>query len=180
MGKVVLLNDTYAWYHWGCTATSSAIRKRIRQLGFQLISVPINSSYGFRSLPTRVDQFDDFAFFQQACVENQELLGAISDGDVVVINGEGTMHHVSRPSLALLYLAHAAKKYMGKKVHMINHSVYPGDVLKPADHLAFQLYKGTYQHLDYIAIREHLSRELMQQVGVPSQLRFDCLPKTVK
>ena len=93
MGKVVLLNDTYAWYHWGCTATSSAIRKRIRQLGFQLISVPINSSYGFRSLPTRIDQFDDFTFFQQACLENQELFGTISEADVVVINGEGTMHH---------------------------------------------------------------------------------------
>ncbi len=176
--RAVLLNDTYAWYHWGCTATSSAIHKRIREIGYSLDLVPINQVYGFDTLPEKIHEFDDPQFFQKASRQHPEIIAAIDAADVVVINGEGTMHHVRPASLSLLYLAYAAKVHLNKSVHMINHSAYPENVVKPRHSLAFQIYRGVYQKLDYVAIREHVSHKLMRQLGVQAELSFDCLPLT--
>lgn len=179
MGSVALLNDTSAWYHWGCTATSCAIHKRIRQLGFDLSAVPILATYQVPTVPATLGQFDDPRFFQQACSENPAIFRAIQSADVLVINGEGTIHHTTRPCIVLLYAAHAAKRYLGKPVHVINHSAYPSHTLESADWPARCLYQVAYRDLDFVAIREHRSREIMQRLGIASQLSFDCLPLTL-
>lgn len=177
--KIAFLNDTTAWYHWGCTATSEAIRKRIIQSGYKSLNVPINFSYNFQCTPQNAEDFDSIDFFNNACKIHKDIFNAINGCDQVVINGEGSIHHLSKVSLSLLYMAYACKKFLNKPVHIINHSPYPGNVREPQDNFAFQLYKAVYNQLDYIAIREHISHKLMTSYGVDAALSFDCLPITV-
>ncbi|MFI5344206.1 MAG: hypothetical protein ACHQUC_08305 [Chlamydiales bacterium] len=56
--KVVLFNDTFAWYHWGCTGTSIALKERIESLGFDITSFPINETRAFKEIPP-FESFDD-------------------------------------------------------------------------------------------------------------------------
>ncbi len=177
--KVAFLNDTTSWYHWGCTATSEAIRKRISENGFDGIYVPINHTYNFKQFPQTIEQFDNADFFKQAFSANMHIYNAIEAADCIVINGEGSIHHLSPVSLTLLYIAFATKKFKNKPVHIINHSPYPENLRQPEDNLAFQLYREIYNQLDYIAIREHISHKLMTSYGVNASLSFDCLPITV-
>lgn len=177
--NIAFLNDTSEWYHWGCTATSAAIRKRIAQHGHGGIYVPINHTYNFKQFPQTAEQFDDVEFFKQAFNANNLIYNAIEAADCVVINGEGSIHHLSPVSLTLLYIAYAAKKFKGKQVHIINHSPYPANVRMAEDNFAFQLYRSVYNQLDYIAIREHISHKLMTDYGTKAELSFDCLPITV-
>ncbi len=177
--KIAFLNDTTDWYHWGCTATSEAIRKRIIQNGYKSLNVPINFTYSFQCIPQTSEDFDSPEFFNNASKTHNDLFQAINSCDQVVINGEGSIHHLSKVSLSLLYMAYASKKFLNKPVHIINHSPYPENMREPQDNFAFQLYKAVYNQLDYIAIREHISHKLMTSYGINASLSFDCLPITV-
>ncbi|MDE3048063.1 MAG: polysaccharide pyruvyl transferase family protein, partial [Verrucomicrobiota bacterium] len=109
----------------------------------------------------------------------------------------GTIHDLRAGPRALLYLAHISKKFLGKHVEIINHSAYPkDDPGLSADFLknfqiekekieeellrAQMIYKTLYDELDFVAIREPLSREAMSQIGVSSTLSFDCLPLYIR
>jgi chemotaxis methyl-accepting protein methylase len=179
MPKVALLNDTYGYYHWGCTATSGAIRKRLCQLGFEVHPIPFVYTVKFDSLPERLDQFDDPKFFRQAQDDHPELFDTLAGVDAVVVNGEGSLHRIRRISLALLYLAHASKFHLGRKVHLINQSAYPEVRRSPIDSQPFQLYRHVFKHLDSIAFREHVSHRLFHDQGIEGALSFDCLPLTL-
>ena len=176
---IAFLNDTTAWYHWGCTATSSAIRKRLLQSGYKTLNVPILFTYNFKSIPKDAAEFDSPDFFNSAVQQHNDLFQAINQCEQVVINGEGSIHHLSNVSLSILYMAYASKKFLGKPVHIINHSPYPDNVREARDDYAFQLYRSIYNQLDYIAIREHISHKLMTDYGTKAELSFDCLPITV-
>ncbi len=55
---IVLLNDTYSWYNWGCTGTSMAIRNMIRATGVSLTCVPIKYTYTLKNGPESLADFD--------------------------------------------------------------------------------------------------------------------------
>jgi len=61
--KVVLVNDTFNAYHWGCTATSRGLSRRIQQLGYEVSYIPIIDIYNARILPRNMAEFDDYDFF---------------------------------------------------------------------------------------------------------------------
>ena len=175
--KIAFLNDTSAWYHWGCTATSSAIKEALNRRGHTFDSVPIHELYRCKNLPQQMSSFDDAEFFRQFFKENLSVTKPILECDALVINGEGSLHHISPLPLTLLYLAYAAKKFCGKRVHIINHSCYPdGENTNPTSKAAI-LYRGVYRLLDSVAIREHKSKEVMEAIGITgAMLSFDCLP----
>ncbi len=194
--KVVLFNDTSAWYHWGCTGTSMALKAHINKLGFEIEAVPINVVYGLQEIPP-FEEFDSLERFDCFQILNKEVLKQIQSSDVVVITGEGTIHDLRAGPRALLYLAHISKKFLGKHVEIINHSAYPNDVPElSADFFTYfqaekekiekellraqMIYKTFYDELDFVAIRESLSREVMSQIGISSTLSFDCLPLYIR
>jgi len=45
--------------------------------------------------------------------------------DVVLINGEGTLHHNFPVVNYLLHFAYSATRRLGKPIQIINHLVYP-------------------------------------------------------
>ncbi len=192
--KVVLFNDTFAWYHWGCTGTSIALKEKIESLGFDITSFPINETRSFKEIPP-FESFDDPECFNLFCENNKEAVEAIKNADAIVITGEGTIHDVRDGPRALFYLAHASKVFLGKHVEIINHSAYPKDDPALSSNLlqyfgkesaiqelarAQSIYKSAYAKLDFVAIRESFSLEEMEKIGVPAVLSFDCLPLYIR
>lgn len=178
--KALVVNDTTTWYHWGCTATSLAIRDNIVAKGYDVAALPIRQVYATRPAPTTVQDFDDPAFFQRFVAANPSLVRALAESDRIVINGEGTLHGLSENVRALLYIAYAAAVHMGKPVQIINHSCYPEDAPKITDPVANGLYRKVYGVIEYAAFREHITHGLMTRLGIEGALSFDSLPLTAK
>jgi tetratricopeptide (TPR) repeat protein/polysaccharide pyruvyl transferase WcaK-like protein len=174
--RVVLLNDTLYWYHWGCTGTSTAIHQTISGLGYEISSVSINSIYNCKDAPISLKDFDDPDFFQQYYSVNKGIIEIIKDVEVVVVNGEGSLHGINPNVLNLLYLAYLSKVQLGKNVQIINHSCYPEHTIELSNSLAWEIFKKVYRVVDFIAIREPISFDLIKSAGIPAVLSFDCLP----
>ncbi|WP_437193666.1 polysaccharide pyruvyl transferase family protein [Planctomicrobium sp. SH527] len=181
MKKIAFLNDTSSWYHWGCTGTSEAIKSTLAERGYDVKSVPIQSIYACQPIPQTTQEFDSPEFFNSFFHANLPVTGPILQCDTVVINGEGSLHGLSQIARVLLYLAYASKLVCKKKVQIINHSCYP--VAKAEDvgqSPIAAIYKGVYRHLDYVAVREHVSQEILKAMGVDAALAFDSLPLYIK
>ncbi|MBI5444226.1 MAG: tetratricopeptide repeat protein [Deltaproteobacteria bacterium] len=174
--KAVLVNDTSAWYHWGCTLTSSALRSGLEQAGFTVSSLPIDEIYELREIPASLDRFDDPAHFQRFAAANRGPFRLLQEADLAFVNGEGTLHGKGGPAVALLYLAYAAKRFLDKSIQIVNHSCYPSEEPGRPDPVAEALYAKVYRSLDFIAVREPLSEARARTLGVQPTLSFDCLP----
>lgn len=179
--KIAFLNDTSAWYHWGCTGTSTAIKEAIGRRGHDVVSVPIDALHRCKGLPKTLADFDDPEFFKTFFKENIAVTKPILESDLVLINGEGSLHHLNPLPITLLYLAYAAKQFVKKPVQIVNHSCYPdGDRVDPKSQASI-IYRGVYRVLDYIAIREHKSQEAMRSIGIEdTTLAFDSLPLYIR
>ena len=173
--KTIILNDTYNWYHWGCNATSKVISNELKKRGCDLTYIPINVTYSFLSPPQSINHFDDEVFFKNAVKDNTNLFEKIFNNELIIVNGEGTLHRLSRQVISLLYIAYVSKKFLRKNVQIINHSSYP-IASKENSKLVETIYKGVYNTMDFIAIREHISQQLLSNIGIKSTLSFDCLP----
>ena len=103
--KTLILNDTYNWYHWGCNATSKVISNELKKKGCDLTYIPINVTYSFFSPPESINDFDDKSFFNNAVRNNINLFEKIFDNELIIVNGEGTLHRLSRQVISLLYIA---------------------------------------------------------------------------
>jgi tetratricopeptide (TPR) repeat protein/polysaccharide pyruvyl transferase WcaK-like protein len=174
--RVALLNDTLHWYHWGCAGTSSALHQTISDLGYDIVSVPINNIYNCKNSPKTSEDFDDPNFFQKFSSANKEIMEIIKNVDFVVVNGEGSIHGLRPNVLNLLYLTYISKVNLGKSVQIINHSCYPESTLTLSRTPAWNIYEKVYRILDFIAIREPVSFDLMTSAEIPVTLSFDCLP----
>lgn len=96
--KVVLMNDTSTRYHHGCARVMRLLRQGLEERGARILAAS----------PARHDWANDPVF-----------LGALKDCDVVVINGEGTLHHGADAGARLLSVAeHEAAR--GKKLCLVN------------------------------------------------------------
>jgi len=193
--KAILFNDTSAWYHWGCTGTSTALKEQIQKLGFALESIPINTTYGLQDVPP-FEEFDSVERFDRFTQANETVCKQIQNNEIVLITGEGTIHDLRLGPRALLYLAHISKKFLHKHVEIINHSAYPKDDPLFVNNFlhncpnqkglesdlleAELLYKTVYNELDFIAIREQISQSAMDAIDVSSTLSFDCLPLYIR
>ena len=180
MRKVLLLNDTTNWYHFGCTGTSTALKAGILKRGFDLTSLPITLTYKIHNHPQTKEDFQDYDEFLKFQSQNQEFIDQIKKHDIVMINGEGTIHGLREGPRLLLYLAFISKIFLKKHVEIINHSAYPQDDLSISNSQIIQLYKLVYSKLDFIAVREPLSFKLMQKLGLNVCESFDCLPLYIR
>ena len=173
--KALILNDTYNWYHWGCNATSKIISNELKKRGCNLTYIPIKFTYSFSSPPQSIKDFDDERFFKNAVKNNINIFENISNNELIIVNGEGSLHRLSRQVISLLYIAYVSKKFLKKNVQIINHSSYPIADRKNSK-LVETIYKGVYKAMDFIAIREHISQKVLNNIGIKSTLSFDCLP----
>ena len=186
---VLLINDTSNWYHWGCTGTSTALKSGIEAYGYQTTTFPISSVYELKHIPKSLVDFDNPEFFDAFCKANPLVMNLMYSVDILIINGEGTLHRgiegvtlnqKRNGPLTLLYLAYIGKTVLEKHVEIINHSCFPHDNQTIDDCETCSLYQRVYQSLDFIAIREILSFQALEKLGVQATLSFDCLPLYIR
>ncbi|MXP47952.1 hypothetical protein GRI43_11205 [Altererythrobacter luteolus] len=98
MVRAVLLNDTRIDRHHGCTTVVETIGTLSARNGIEIIA----------SSPAHHDWHAD-----------AEIAGAIKSADLVIVNGEGTVHHDRPAGLKLLDVGRFAREH-GTKAALIN------------------------------------------------------------
>ena len=98
MKTAVLFNDTRPHFHHGCDRVMSVLEKKLHHRGITVIATS----------PVRHEWWLD-----------QALLRTIAQADLLIINGEGTLHHGSKHGVNLLRLAHHEAR-SGKPLFLIN------------------------------------------------------------
>lgn len=140
MHKVMVFNNT-SRYHNGCIKVMQYLHTNLQENGYKILE----SVYG------NVDKIS----FKESNFKNS---------DVVLVNGEGTMHHDSRSSRQLLEILRRAKRE-GKKTLLIN-TVFQAMTL---DEELIKVLKDTY-----ISVREVKSqRYLKNKFDIDSEVHLD-------
>jgi len=176
VSKAIVINDSSVWREWGGFCTSVAIIDQLKVGGFSVSTISTNELYECQVFPQDLSDFDSDVFCQEFIHNNSSIIQRIAEVDVVVINGEGVLHNITKAAMTLLYVAYISKLGLNKPVHLINHSCYPEDSTEITDALKNGIYKKVYQQLDTVAIREGGSASLMEKLGLNIIHSFDCTP----
>ena len=145
--NVVVLNDTRSENHHGCSRVMNCIDHYLKSS----CSTIIYSTVGIN--------------WQKSETLKRQIVAA----DLVIVNGEGTIHHNSPAGLALIKVAPFAKKY-GVKSYLINMTYQENN---PS-------YKKYLADFDSIFVRESYSKAELTDLGIASQivpdLTFSVIP----
>lgn len=171
----VLLNFTGNSYHWGCYGTAYEIWQTLLERGYTVDTVDVQDSHSVGPTPSVSNDFVDPDFFARYEQQNPRIVRVLRCADVVVVNGEGTLHRNSNGAVNLLYMMFAAKLFASKPVHLINHSFYPSGGLEPCP--LDELYASIAGAMDKVVPRETTSAAILERLGVPHIQGFDCLPR---
>ena len=176
--RICLINFTGEVYHWGCHGTSNEIRATMIERGHLVETVSVLKTHSLSPTPQSHADFDNIAFFKVFRACNDDICDAISRSDVVLVNGEGTLHGVTKGSVNLLYRIAARNKFFGKYVSLINFSCFPNDDLSPPGGKT-TLYPAVFQHVDKITVRETGTARILEKAGIKVDVGFDCLPRFI-
>ena len=172
---VLLVNDSTYWHHWGCTGTSLALHQGLRAARHVVDSVPTALMGQLGPLPEQAAELDDEAIFLRFSQRNPSLLRRMQAVSEVVIHGGDSIHGRGQSARALLYLAWIARRRLGKRTSIVNHSCYPGGN-GTADTETLALYTKVYGVLDGIAVNDARSAAELARLGITATESFDCLP----
>lgn len=174
----VVLNFTANSYHWGCYGTAMEIYLSLVERGYYVTWLGVGHTHNLDPAPASLRDYDDPDFVLNFFRRNRVIYSALAEADVVVVNGEGTLHRLRPGSQNLLFLMRAAYKFLGKPVHLINHSCFPsGD--GGANDAADILYGGALRPAARVVARETASLEQLRRLGVTAHQGFDCLPRFI-
>ncbi len=95
--------------------------------------------------------------------KDQDLHAALEASDLVVLNGEGSIHHNSVRALALLALAKTALE-KGKKVFLLNATI---------QQIMPQLLHEVLSRIEVVHVREMASKKFLAQLGIQSIVTAD-------
>lgn len=174
--RILLLNDTLNWYHFGCTMTSLAIYEELSLRGFTIDSFSALEITSLKSYPTTPGDFDSQGLLDRLTIEAPHLISKLQSADIILVNGEGSLHGKTEQALKLLYLMYISKEALKKKVQIINHSVFPQT---PEDTDSEKLYLKVYSKLDFVAVRDSESKAICEAMNIDAELAFDCLPRLI-
>ena len=102
--KALLINFTGSSYHWGCYGTSVEIYQSLLERNYYVEIIPVHVTHMVSPTVEKISDFDDAGFFTRFNQANASLVSSISESDVVVVNGEGTLHRLGKGALNLLYI----------------------------------------------------------------------------
>lgn len=174
----LLLNFTANTYHWGCYGTSLELYETLIEKGYYINYISVTDIQNISPSPESINDFDDIEFANKFYKNNRSILTSAKDADVIISNGEGTLHGLEKPVLNLLYLMYSTRKYFNKPVFLINSSCYPTDGDPPSEPSS-TLYGGVLRALNRVVVREARSAEILRDLGVKTKQGFDCLPRFI-
>lgn len=154
MKKAVILNDTSYESHHGC----ETVVKNIKELLFK------NSIETIDTNPVGINWF-----------ENKSFLENISKADIVIVNGEGTLHHAQPRAKELITVGRYVKENINIPVVLIN-TTYQENGIEIAKYM---------RYYDLIFVRETLSKNELKKYNIESIVvpdmtfysKFDMLQK---
>ncbi len=176
--NALILNFTANTYHWGCYGTASEIYLTLIDRGYLVNWLDVGTTHGLAPTPAKAKDFDDAQFARGFFDANKPVYHALRQADVVVVNGEGTLHRQHSGPLNLLYLMYAARRYLGKPVHLINHSFFPSGTDQPNAKID-PLYSAIAKKLTRVVPRETASAGVLRRLGLKFEQGFDCLPRFI-
>ena len=158
--------------NWGCKASCEGLQSlvdetypnnvcRYHPMHFNLPKAPV---------PRDPALFDDYIEYLASI--RWEEYPDLSWADVVILDGEGSIHEFEDPGVNdFIYLKllgiYAAKVKYGKKTMIVNHTL---DFSTPE----FEAFVSTvYPTCDYISVREAKSKQLLDGMGIKSTLTAD-------
>lgn len=169
-----VLNDTSDWYHWGCHGTSRGLQGLVERTlqPAVLATAPINFTYAASYLPDSPEALRD----PRSAVRFLKTWPAahcLLEASDIVINAEGTIHGTSEAARRLLYIAFLSSRFLGKRVYLVNGSLFP-----PQNNVdALDLYRLACAGVRQLAVRESRSAQLARDLlGREARVAFDCLP----
>jgi polysaccharide pyruvyl transferase WcaK-like protein len=174
----LILNFTGNTYHWGCFGTSYEIYQTLLERGYAPSFLSVNAMHALRPAPQGIEEMLSRPFAVQMTNAHPFIRTAITETDLIVVNGEGTLHRESPGPLNLLFFMHAARAYFDKPVHLINHSFYPSGGREPSE-TADAMYAAVATKLTRVVPREPYSLEIAKRLGVAAIQGFDCLPRFI-
>ena len=90
MKKAIIINDTTNELHHGCEMVIFNIKKLLKTNGIEVIGSNL-AGFNWRS--------------------NKELLNKMKTADLVLVNGEGTLHHAQDRAKQIITVGQYTKKY---------------------------------------------------------------------
>lgn len=136
--KVLVLNDTRSENHHGCSRVMNAIDFNLKQRGIRDV---------------------DYVEIGENWEQSEAIKRKIIFADLLLINGEGTIHHNAPYGLSLLRAGSFARKY-GVKTALINCTFQANDAACHKDLASF----------DLISVRESLSLAEVEAAGVSARI----------
>ena len=137
--KAVILNDTSIESHHGCEIVMSSIKKLLL----------INNIKTIDTNPAGVN-----------CFNNKSFMDSMLISDIVIINGEGTLHHNQSRALELINVVKYVKEQLKIPSVLIN-STYQENGSKIAEIMKF---------FDLIFVRESLSQKELKRYNIDSKV----------
>jgi polysaccharide pyruvyl transferase WcaK-like protein len=176
MPKALILNHTGLDYHYGCFATSMALVAMLERDGYGVQTISVDTIAAVAQTPSDASDLTSRRFYDLFHDGNPAIASSIAGADIVVVNGEGTLHGMSRRARNLLYMVVVSKRFHGKRTYLVNHSFLPTDYRSQHDAQAFAFYQSCAQCLDGAAARELRSHAIYQDMGIQCLQAFDMLP----
>jgi hypothetical protein len=137
--KIVILNDTSYEAHHGCEVVVGNIKKLALKNGMEVIDThPVGVNWQ----------------------ESQTFLENISKCDLVLVNGEGALHHAQLRARELITIAKYVKENTGVPVVLIN-STYQDNGNEMAEYM---------KYFDLVYVRETLSKNDLEKYGIQSKV----------
>jgi hypothetical protein len=132
--KVAVFNDTHATRHFGCECVMSQIEHLFSNAKLDIIhSHPLRSDWR----------------------TSKQALSAIKDADIIVVNGEGTIHHDGRRAAVLSQLGPHCSA-LKKPIYLIN-----ATILENGSEIVENL-----RHFTHIWVRETDSAAFLRRHGI--------------
>lgn len=175
MRSALILNFTGNTYHYGCFGTSYEIYERLLEKGYYVNYATVRATHGLPLSPLSGETFADPQFANKYMAANSPLTFAMEEADIIVVNGEGTLHRISKGSLSLLYQIFFATRVLKKDTYLINHSCYPTGTLEQNPGLE-HFYKEVLQSVKGFVAREPDSKSFYDRANLESLQGFDSLP----
>jgi polysaccharide pyruvyl transferase WcaK-like protein len=137
--KIVILNDTSYEYHHGCETVIKNIKKLALKNYMEVIDTnPVSINWK----------------------NNQSFLSNISKCDLVLVNGEGTLHHAQLTARELITVAKYVKENINIPVVLIN-STYQDNSDSMAEYM---------KYFDLVYVRETSSKNELERYGIQSRV----------
>ncbi len=139
MKTAVILNDTSYESHHGCETVVKNIIDLLNKNGIKTIDT---NSVGLNWL------------------ENKSFLDSMSKSDIVIVNGEGTLHHAQPRAKELVTVGKYVKNKLNIPVVLIN-TTYQENGDEVAEYM---------KYFDLIFVRETLSKNDLEQYDIKSEV----------